>query len=69
MQLGRRHHDDGRKPGFACYLRGRDGHRHAHALQVLTIGDAGIAHIVAFIQPELFPAFGLPPVLPVRETA
>jgi RNA polymerase sigma-70 factor, ECF subfamily len=57
------------QPGFACYLLGRDGHRHAHALQVLTVGDAGIAHIVAFIQPELFPAFGLPPVLPIQETA
>jgi RNA polymerase sigma-70 factor (ECF subfamily) len=47
------------QPGFACYLRG-----HAHAIQVLTITDAGIAHIVTFQQAGLFPAFGLPPVLP-----
>ena len=57
------------QPGFACYQLGDDGRRHAHALQVLAVGGAGIARIVAFIQPELFPAFGLPPVLPVRETA
>ena len=52
------------QPGFACYLLGRDGRHHAHAVQVLTIADAGIAHIVSFNQPELFPVFGLPPVLP-----
>jgi RNA polymerase sigma-70 factor, ECF subfamily len=52
------------QPGFACYLLGRDGRHHAHALHVLTVGDAGIAHIVSFNQPELFPVFGLPPVLP-----
>ena len=52
------------QPGFACYLLGRDGHHHAHAVQVLTIADSGIAHIVSFNQPELFPVFGLPPVLP-----
>jgi RNA polymerase sigma-70 factor (ECF subfamily) len=47
------------QPGFACYLRG-----HAHAIQVFTVTDAGIAHIVTFQQPGLFPAFGLPQVLP-----
>ena len=52
------------QPGFAFYLLGRDGHHHPHAVQVLTIADAGIAHIVSFNQPELFPAFGLPQVLP-----
>jgi RNA polymerase sigma-70 factor (ECF subfamily) len=52
------------QPGFACYLLGRDGRHHAHAVQVLTVGDAGIEHIVSFNQPELFPGFGLPPVLP-----
>ena len=55
------------QPGFAFYLRGRDGH-HAHAVQVLTTvfttGDARIAHIVSFNQPALFAAFGLPQVLP-----
>jgi len=52
------------QPGFACYLRGRDGQYHAHAVQVLTIGAAGIAHVVSFNQPELFAAFSLPPALP-----
>ena len=52
------------QPGFAFYLLGRDGNHHAHALQVLTVADAGIARIVSFNQPELFPAFGLPQVLP-----
>jgi RNA polymerase sigma-70 factor (ECF subfamily) len=47
------------QPGFACYLRGQ-----AHAIQVLTLTDAGIARIVTFQQAALFPAFGLPPVLP-----
>jgi len=46
------------QPGFACYLRG-----HAHAIQVLTVTDAGITHIVTFQQAGLFPAFGLPPTL------
>jgi RNA polymerase sigma-70 factor, ECF subfamily len=51
------------QPGFACYLLGPDGRHHAHAVQVLTAGDAGIAHVVSFNQPELFGVFGLPPVL------
>jgi len=51
------------QPGFGCYLLGRDGHHHAHAVQVLTVGDGGIAHVVSFNQPELFPVFGLPQVL------
>jgi RNA polymerase sigma-70 factor, ECF subfamily len=52
------------QPGFAFYMLGRDGHHHAHAVHVLTIADASIAHIVSFNQPKLFPAFGLPQVLP-----
>jgi RNA polymerase sigma-70 factor (ECF subfamily) len=47
------------QPGFGCYLHGQ-----AHAIQVLTVTDAGIAHIVTFQQAGLFPAFGLPPVPP-----
>jgi RNA polymerase sigma-70 factor, ECF subfamily len=53
------------QPGFACYLRGRDGRHHAHAVQVLTVSGQGIARVVSFNQPELFGVFGLPPVLPV----
>jgi RNA polymerase sigma-70 factor, ECF subfamily len=52
------------QPGFAFYRLGPDGRHHAHAVQVLTVSDAGIAHIVSFNQPGLFPVFGLPPVLP-----
>jgi RNA polymerase sigma-70 factor, ECF subfamily len=51
------------QPAFACYLRGSDGAHHAHAVQVLTIGAAGIAHIVTFQAPELFAAFSLPATL------
>jgi RNA polymerase sigma-70 factor (ECF subfamily) len=47
------------QPGFGCYLHGQ-----AHAIQVLTVTEAGIAHIVTFQEAGLFPAFGLPPVLP-----
>jgi RNA polymerase sigma-70 factor, ECF subfamily len=57
------------QPGFACYLLGPDGRHHAHALQVLTVGDAGVAHVVSFNQPELFGVFGLPPVLPAATGA
>jgi RNA polymerase sigma-70 factor (ECF subfamily) len=48
------------QPGFAGYMRGPDGRYHAHALQVVTMSPQGIAHIVAFLQPGLFPVFGLP---------
>jgi RNA polymerase sigma-70 factor, ECF subfamily len=52
------------QPGFAFYLLGRDGRHHAHAVQVLTVSGAGVAHIISFNQPALFRVFGLPPVLP-----
>jgi len=51
------------QPGFACYQLGRDGRRHAHAVQVLSADGAGIARIVSFNQPGLFPVFRLPRVL------
>ncbi len=47
------------QPALAAYLRG-----HAHAIQVLSFGDGGIAHVVSFNQPELFTAFGLPHTVP-----
>jgi RNA polymerase sigma-70 factor (ECF subfamily) len=56
------------QPGFAAYLRGRDGVYRAHAVQVLTLGPAGIAHVVSFNQPELFAAFGLPQTLAAAPT-
>jgi len=52
------------QPALAAYLRGPDGVYQAHAVQVLTLSAARIARIVAFQDPGLFPAFGLPPVLP-----
>jgi RNA polymerase sigma-70 factor (ECF subfamily) len=48
----------------ACYLRSGDGRYLAHGIQVLTLTDAGIAHVVSFNDPGLFGVFGLPPVLP-----
>jgi RNA polymerase sigma-70 factor (ECF subfamily) len=51
------------QPAFAGYLRGPDGVYRAHAVQVLTIGAAGISHVVSFNQPGLLAAFGLPPTL------
>jgi RNA polymerase sigma-70 factor (ECF subfamily) len=52
------------QPGFAAYLRDRDGRYRAHAVQVLTVDAASIARVVSFHQPEMFAMFGLPPVLP-----
>ena len=52
------------QPAFAVYERDPDGTFHAHAIQVLTITDTGIARIVAFADPSLFGPFGLPPHLP-----
>ncbi|HUC26999.1 MAG TPA: sigma-70 family RNA polymerase sigma factor [Streptosporangiaceae bacterium] len=51
------------QPGFAFYLLGSDGYRHAHAVHLLTAGGAGITHIVSFNRPDLFGVFGLPQIL------
>jgi RNA polymerase sigma-70 factor (ECF subfamily) len=48
------------QPAVATYLRGPDGGYHAHAIQVLTVTAAGIARVVAFLDPSLFVTFGLP---------
>jgi RNA polymerase sigma-70 factor, ECF subfamily len=48
------------QPAFATYLRGPDGGYHAHAIQVLTVTAAGIAGVVAFLDPSLFVLFDLP---------
>jgi RNA polymerase sigma-70 factor (ECF subfamily) len=52
------------QPAFAVYEREPDGTFRAHAIQVLTVTDTGIARIVAFADPTLFGPFGLPPRLP-----
>ena len=54
------------QPGFAAYLRDRDGRYRAHAVQVLTMDAMSIVHVVSFNQPELFAIFSLPAVLPHR---
>lgn len=49
------------QPGFATYLPpDGDGVRHAHQIQVITAGPRGIEQVVAFCDPQLFAAFGLP---------
>jgi RNA polymerase sigma-70 factor, ECF subfamily len=52
------------QPALAVYRRDPDGAYRAHVVQVLTCTAAGVARIVAFRSPGLFPAFGLPPELP-----
>jgi RNA polymerase sigma-70 factor, ECF subfamily len=52
------------QPAFAVYERDPDGRFRAHAIQVLTVTDTGIARIVAFADPTLFGPFGLPSHLP-----
>ena len=54
------------QPALAAYLRGPDGVYRAHAVQVLTCTGAGIARIVAFLEPRLFATFGLPQELSAR---
>ena len=51
------------QPALAVYERAADGSRHAHAIQVLDVRGSRIAGVVAFLDPALFPAFGLPAVL------
>jgi RNA polymerase sigma-70 factor (ECF subfamily) len=52
------------QPAAATFLHGRDGDYHAHSIQVLTIVDQQVSRIVAFQNPRLFEAFGLPRTLP-----
>jgi RNA polymerase sigma-70 factor, ECF subfamily len=50
------------QPALAVYEHGSDGAYHAHGVQVLTVTEPGVARIVVFLDPGLFPKFGLPPV-------
>ncbi|KAB2346799.1 sigma-70 family RNA polymerase sigma factor [Actinomadura rudentiformis] len=52
------------QPAFAVYATDEEGLRRAHAIEVLTVTDAGIAHVVHFIGSGQFAAFGMPEVLP-----
>ncbi|WP_341871794.1 RNA polymerase subunit sigma-70 [Stackebrandtia nassauensis] len=48
------------QPALALYLRDGDGFA-AYAVHVLDVGEAGVEHVVAFMDPGLFAGFGLPP--------
>jgi RNA polymerase sigma-70 factor (ECF subfamily) len=48
------------QPAFALYIRGTDDRYHAHSIKALTLTPTGISSVLAFHQPALFPAFGLP---------
>jgi RNA polymerase sigma-70 factor (ECF subfamily) len=54
---------------FVAYLRESDGVYRAHAIQVLTVSAGRIDRIVSFNDAALFPAFGMPHVLPAAATA
>jgi RNA polymerase sigma-70 factor (ECF subfamily) len=54
------------QPAVASYRLGPDGRHHAQSIQVLTVSDGLISRIVVFLDTGLFPAFGLPTVLPPR---
>jgi hypothetical protein len=45
----------------AEYRRAADGVLRAHSIHVLTTGAHGVAGITVFLDPALFPTFGLPP--------
>jgi len=57
------------QPAFALYKRADDGVHRAHSVVVLTIAGAGIARVVAFADPRLFPSFGLPQTHPATARA
>ena len=52
------------QPALAIYRRAEDGTRRAYGVQVLTLRESLVAGVVAFLDPGLFRAFGLPPELP-----
>jgi RNA polymerase sigma-70 factor (ECF subfamily) len=51
-------------PALACYAREAAGDFHPFALHLLRARDGKLLEIVAFLNPGLFRAFGLPPSLP-----
>ena len=52
------------QPALAVYRRAEDGTRRAYCIQVLALRASRVTGIVAFLDPGLFPAFGLPAELP-----
>jgi RNA polymerase sigma-70 factor (ECF subfamily) len=58
------------QPAFAIYERSAaDGRWGAHSIQVLTLERDAISTMTVFVEPRLFEAFGLPPVLPDSSNA
>jgi len=57
------------QPAAAAYRRSGDGTYLAYGIVVLTATTTGIARLVVFGDPGLFPAFGLPPIQPAAATA
>jgi RNA polymerase sigma-70 factor (ECF subfamily) len=47
------------QPAFAAYID-IDGTLQAHAIHVLTVEDGQLAGLTTFLNPALFPYFGLP---------
>jgi RNA polymerase sigma-70 factor (ECF subfamily) len=54
------------QPAAAAYHRDGRGRYQAHAITVLTMTTTGIARIDTFLDPALFPKFGLPQQLPAE---
>ncbi|PZF81393.1 sigma-70 family RNA polymerase sigma factor [Jiangella anatolica] len=52
------------QPALAQYLRDLDGVYRPFAVQVVSMGTAGITHVAQFFDVGLFGPFGLPDVLP-----
>jgi RNA polymerase sigma-70 factor (ECF subfamily) len=52
------------EPGALAYVRGPDGRYHSVCLTVLSLGaDGRVVELTTFVLPELFAAWGFPPVL------
>ncbi|MET7391161.1 sigma-70 family RNA polymerase sigma factor [Streptomyces sp. NPDC005529] len=51
------------QPAVAAYESGPDGALRAHSVQVLTVEEGAVARLTVFLDPGLFPGFGLPGVL------
>jgi RNA polymerase sigma-70 factor, ECF subfamily len=51
------------QPALAFYLRDAEGVPQAHTVQVLTLRESQVARVTAFLDTDLFAAFGLPPAL------
>ena len=52
------------QPALAAYAVGPDDEFRAHSVQVLDVRSGLVTHNVTFVDPTLFPVFGLPASLP-----